>query len=108
MSMSGFLYRRGLARIGAKVATAGIRIAALGLAQISPSHWYRVAGLLMTLMIAGAGWAQTQAGSTHKGPPQSVIHGPSYYPPYAAILLDDNSGLGVHEATADEPSNPPL
>src|SRR5262245_16098281 len=106
MSMSGFLYRRGLARIGAKVATAGIRIAALGLAQISPSHWYRVAGLLMTLMIAGAGWDQTQAGSAHNGPPQRVIHGPNYHPPYAAILVDDKSGFVLHEVSADEPRHP--
>ena len=70
--MGGLLYHHGLARIGANVATAGIRVAALGLAQISPLHWYRVAGLLMTLLIAGAGWDQTQAGSPRNGPPQRV------------------------------------
>jgi D-alanyl-D-alanine carboxypeptidase len=104
--MSGFLYHRGLARIGADVATAEIRIAALGLAQISPSHWLRVAGLLMTLMIAGAGWDQTQARSPRNGPPQRVIHGPNYHPPYAAIVVDDKSGFLLHEVSADEPRHP--
>jgi D-alanyl-D-alanine carboxypeptidase len=104
--MGGLLYHLGLARIGANVATAGIRVAALGLAQISPLHWYRVAGLLMTLLIAGAGWDQTQAGSPRNGPPQRVIHGPNYHPPYAAIVVDDKSGSVLHEVSADEPRHP--
>jgi D-alanyl-D-alanine carboxypeptidase len=104
--MGGLLYHHGLARIGANVATAGIRVATLGLAQISPSHWYRVAGLLMTLLIADAGWDQTQAGSPRNGPPQRVIHGPNYHPPYAAIVVDDKSGSVLHEVSADEPRHP--
>ena len=104
--MSGFLYHRGAARIGANVAPARIRIAALGLAQISPSHWLRVAGLLITLMIAGAGWDQTQARSPRNDPPQRVIHGPNYRPPYAAIVVDDKSGFVLHEVSADEPRHP--
>jgi D-alanyl-D-alanine carboxypeptidase len=104
--MSGFLYHHGLARIGANVATAGIRIAALGLAQISNSRWLRVAGLLIMLMIAGAGWDQTQARSPGNGPPQRVIHGPNYHPPYAAIVIDDKSGFVLHEVSADEPRHP--
>jgi D-alanyl-D-alanine carboxypeptidase len=104
--MSGFPYHHGLARIGANVATAGIRIAALGLAQISNSRWLRVAGLLIMLMIAGAGWDQTQARSPGNGPPQRVIHGPNYHPPYAAIVIDDKSGFVLHEVSADEPRHP--
>jgi hypothetical protein len=46
------------------------RIASTGLPQILPSHWLRVVALLITLMIAGAGWDQTQAGS-----PRTIPHG---------------------------------
>jgi D-alanyl-D-alanine carboxypeptidase len=60
----------------------------------------------MTLLIAGAGWDQTQAGSPRNGPPQRVIHGPNYHPPYAAIVVDDKSGSVLHEVSADEPRHP--
>ena len=104
--MSGLRYYRGAARIRANVVSAGIRIASMSLPQISPSHWLRVAGLLMTVMIAGAGWDQTQARSPRSGPPQRVIHGPNYHPPYAAIVVDDKSGFLLHEVSADEPRHP--
>jgi D-alanyl-D-alanine carboxypeptidase len=70
------------------------------------SHWLRVVGLLITLMIAGAGWDQTQARSPRKDPPKRVIHGPNYRPPYAAIVVDDKSGFVLHEVSADEPRHP--
>jgi D-alanyl-D-alanine carboxypeptidase len=72
----------------------------------SPSHWLRVVGLLAALMIAGAGWSETQARSPRKDPPQRVIHGPNYHPPYAAIVVDDKSGFVLHEISADEPRHP--
>ena len=78
----------------------------MGLAQVSPAHWLRVAGLLIALMIAGAGWDQTQARSPRKDPPQRPIHGPNYHPPYAAIVVDDKSGFVLHEISADEPRHP--
>ena len=78
----------------------------MGLAQVSPAHWLRVAGLLIALMIAGAGWDQTQAGSARNGPPQRAIHGPNYHPPYAAIVIDDKSGFVLHEVSPDEPRHP--
>ena len=96
--MSGLDYDRGAPRIGANVAPARI--------QISPSYWLRVAGLLITLMIAGAGWDQTEARSPRNHPPQRVIHGPDYRPPYAAIVVDDKSGFVLHELSADEPRHP--
>src|SRR5207247_7856545 len=80
--------------------------ASTGLAQISPSHWLRVAGLLITVMIASAGWDQTQARSQRNDPPKRVIHGPNYHPPYAAIVVDDKSGFVLHEVSADEPRHP--
>src|SRR5262249_29157117 len=75
-------------------------------ARISPSHWLRVTGLLVTIMIAGAGWNQTEARASRNGPPKRVIHGPNYRPPYAAIVVDDKSGFVLHEVSADEPRHP--
>ena len=104
--MSGLGYDRGATRIRANAVSARIRIASMGLAQISPSHWLRVIGLLITLMIAGAGWDQTEARSPRNDSPQRVIHGPNYRPPYAAIVVDDKSGFVLHEVSADEPRHP--
>src|SRR5262245_62422227 len=70
MSVSGLGYDLGAARVRANVAPGRIWTASMGLAQVSPSHWLRVAGLLLTLMIAGAGWSETQARSPRKDPPQ--------------------------------------
>jgi D-alanyl-D-alanine carboxypeptidase len=80
------------------------RIASIRLAQISP--WLRVVGLLATLMIVGAGWDQAEARSPRHDPPKRAIHGPNYRPPYAAIVVDDKSGLVLHEVDADEPRHP--
>jgi D-alanyl-D-alanine carboxypeptidase len=80
-------------------------IASMGLAP-SPSHWLRVAGLLMTLLIACAGWDQAEARSPRNDPPRRVIHGPNYRPPYAAIVVDDKSGFVLHEVSADDPRHP--
>src|SRR5262245_11553529 len=77
-----------------------------GLRYDRASHWLRVVGLLVTLMIAGAGWDETQARSPRKDPPKRVIHGPNYRPPYAAIVVDDKSGFVLHEVGADEPRRP--
>ncbi len=104
--MSGLGYGRRAARIRAISAPARIWIASVGLAQILPPHWVRVAGLLIALMIVGAGWDQTEARSPRKDPPQRVIHGPNYRPPYAAIVVDDKSGFVLHEVSADEPRHP--
>ena len=96
--MSGLGCDRGAARIRVNVAPAR--------ARISPSHWLRVTGLLVTIMVAGAGWNQTEARASRNGPPKRVIHGPNYRPPYAAIVVDDKSGFVLHEVSADEPRHP--
>ena len=80
-------------------------IASISLVQISPSRWLRVVGLLATLMI-GASWDQAEARSPRNDPPKRVIHGPNYRPPYAAIVVDDKSGLVLHEADADQSRHP--
>ena len=104
--MSGRCYDCGAARIRANAAPARIWIASTGSAQISPLHWLRVAGLLITLMVACAGWDQTEARSPRNDPPRRVIHGPNYRPPYAAIVVDDKSGFVLHEVSADDPRHP--
>jgi D-alanyl-D-alanine carboxypeptidase len=104
--VSGLRCDRGAARIRADGAPARTWIASMGLARVSPSHWLRIAGLLTALMIAGAGWNETQARSPRNDPPRRVIHGPNYRPPYAAIVIDDKSGFALHELSADEPRHP--
>jgi D-alanyl-D-alanine carboxypeptidase len=42
---------------------------------------------------------------THR-PHKRAIHGASYRPPYAAIVVDDNSGQVLHEADPDSPRHP--
>src|SRR5262245_20418646 len=96
MAVSGLGYDRGAAGIRANIAPERIWIA-------SPSHWVRVAGVLLTLMIVGAAWTQAEARSPRKDPPRRPIHGPNYHPPYAAIVVDDKSGFVLHEISADEP-----
>jgi D-alanyl-D-alanine carboxypeptidase len=75
------------------------------MAHLSRLHWLPVAGLLATLTISGAGWDQAQARASRTASPRA-IHGPSYRPPYAAIVLDDKSGQVLHEDHADEPRHP--
>jgi D-alanyl-D-alanine carboxypeptidase len=102
--MSGLAGDRNAAIIRANVASVGPCIAAM--ARVSPSHWLRVAGVLIAIMAAGAGWNQAEARSPRKEPPKRVVHGPNYHPPYAAIVVDDKSGFVLHEAGADEPRHP--
>ena len=97
---------RAAAKTGANVVSARRWITSLGFAQISPRHRLRVAGLLIPLMIASAGWNETQARSPRNEPPKRVVHGPNYRPPYAAIVVDDKSGFVLHEVSADEPRHP--
>ena len=104
--MSGLGYDRGAAGISANIAPARRWTASIGLAQTSPSHWLRVSGLLVMLMIVGAVWTPTEARSPRKEPPKRPIHGPNYRPPYAAIVIDDKSGFVLHEVSADEPRHP--
>ena len=44
--------------------------------------------------------------SAHRPSPGRVLHGPDFNPPYADILVDDNSGQVLHETSADSPRHP--
>ena len=80
----------------------------MGSARISRSHWLALAGLVATLTIAAAGCdpAQARVKSKRDHPRPRAIHGPSYHPPYADIVVDDKSGLVLHEVNPDEPRHP--
>jgi D-alanyl-D-alanine carboxypeptidase len=82
--------------------------AAMGSARISRSHWLALAGLVATLAIAAASCdpAQARVKSKRDHHRPRAIHGPSYHPPYADIVVDDKSGLVLHQVSADEPRHP--
>ena len=80
----------------------------MGSARISRSYWLVLAGLVATLTIAAASCdpAQARVKSKRDHARPRAIHGPNYHPPYADIVVDDKSGLVLHEVNADEPRHP--
>jgi D-alanyl-D-alanine carboxypeptidase len=77
-------------------------------ARISRSRWLAFAGVVaaLTITVAGSDQAQARAKSKRDHARPRAIHGPNYRPPYAAIVVDDKSGLVLHEASADESRHP--
>ena len=76
-------------------------------AQRSRSRWLAFASVVAALTIAVAGSDQAQARAKPKRDARPrAIHGPSYHPPYAAIVVDDKSGAVLHDVGADEPRHP--
>jgi D-alanyl-D-alanine carboxypeptidase len=82
-------------------------------------------GLLAMLSFTGGEWNRAQARGTpghaahpahdtngaaheaHKGGGRhGVLHGSNYHPPYAAIVVDDNTDQTIYEVNADEPRHP--
>ena len=100
----------------------------MSLRHVSPGHWLAGVGLLAILTFAGGDWNRAQArgsgahaahpankdakGATreaHKGGKHGVrapLHGSNYHPPYAAIVVDDNTDQTIYEVNADEPRHP--
>ncbi len=80
----------------------------MGAARISRSRWLALAGLVATLTITAASCDPAEARAKSKRDPHRprAIHGPNYHPPYADIVVDDKSGLVLHEVSADEPRRP--
>jgi D-alanyl-D-alanine carboxypeptidase len=76
-------------------------------AQRSRSRWLAFASVVaaLTVAVAGSDQAQARAKSKRDARPRA-IHGPSYHPPYAAIVIDDKSGAVRHEVGPDEPRHP--
>jgi D-alanyl-D-alanine carboxypeptidase len=73
-----------------------------------------VVGAVTTLTVAGAGWNEAGAKARHQSHPRQqaravqprVVQGAYSRPPYAAIVVDDNSGEVLHAAMADDPRHP--
>jgi D-alanyl-D-alanine carboxypeptidase len=79
----------------------------MGWAPTSRARWLALAGLAATLTIAGAGLDQAEARAKSKRDARPrAVHGPNYHPPYAAIVVDDKSGLVLHEVSAEAPRHP--
>jgi D-alanyl-D-alanine carboxypeptidase len=100
----------------------------MSLRHVSPGHWLAGVGLLAMLTFAGGDWNRAQARSTpahaahpankdakgaareaHKGGKHGVrapLHGSNYHPPYAALVVDDNTDQTIYEVNADEPRHP--
>jgi D-alanyl-D-alanine carboxypeptidase len=99
----------------------------MSLRHVSPGHCLAGVGLLAILTFAGGDWnraqARTGAHAAHpankdakgaarearKGGKHGVhapLHGSNYHPPYAAIVVDDNTDQTIFEANADEPRHP--
>jgi D-alanyl-D-alanine carboxypeptidase len=73
-----------------------------------------VAGLLAVFAMSASGWDQADAArpakhaAGHKAAKgrKHVLHGPNYHPPYAAIVIDDNTAQILHDENIDEPRHP--
>ena len=61
---------------------------------------------LAILTVAWVGWDEAEARAARQQPRERAVHGPSYRPPYAAIVVDDNSGEVLHAQWADDPRHP--
>ncbi len=96
----------------------------MSLRHVLPGHCLAGVGLLAILTFAGGDGNRAQARATpghgaraahdtkgaaheaHKGGRHGVLHGSSYHPPYAAIVVDDNTDQTIYEVNADEPRHP--
>lgn len=78
----------------------------------SIARWRRLAGggLILALALSVTNWDMAQARSpghqrraaTHK----RVVHGRNYNPPYAAIVIDAETGQILHQENANAPRHP--
>ena len=65
---------------------------------------------VLALSLAGLSCERAAARASHQNAKHEgrhhVVHGSDYRPPYAAIVVDANSGQVLHVANADEPRHP--
>jgi D-alanyl-D-alanine carboxypeptidase len=104
--------------------TIGTRSASMSSGHVVLARRLAAVGLAI-LAVAWAGWDEAEARTARQQekqqqvkqqpakqqqakqqPRQRAVHGPSYRPPYAAIVVDDNSGEVLHAQMADEPRHP--
>jgi D-alanyl-D-alanine carboxypeptidase len=91
----------------------------MSLRHVSTAHLVGVS-LLATSALWGIGAAQALphpkaahdgqkaegAKEAHKGGRHGPLHGSNYHPPFAAVVVDDNTGQTIYEVNADEPRHP--
>jgi D-alanyl-D-alanine carboxypeptidase len=89
----------------------------MGWGLVTPSHRRAVVGLLAAAVVFG-GWDDAQARPRQQQQQQkqqartrapasvAIFRAASFGPRYAAIVIDDNSGQVLHEASADETRHP--
>jgi D-alanyl-D-alanine carboxypeptidase len=73
------------------------------------SYGFRVAALGMITVVAAAALTTTGAEAKKRGKSAKASHRAKvvrYIPPYAAIVVDANTGKVLHEANADAPRHP--
>jgi len=100
----------------------------MSLRHVSPAHCLAGVGLLAMLSFVGGDGNRAEARGTpahaarsahdakgdakgagheaRKGGRHGVLHGSNYHPPYAAIVVDDNTDQTIYEVNADEPRHP--
>jgi D-alanyl-D-alanine carboxypeptidase len=95
----------------------------MSLPYVSRRQYLAGVGLLAALAVAGVDWngAQARGASKHAAHARAahpvskhgkheahrrVAHGADYHPPFAAIVVDDNTGQAIYEVNADEPRHP--
>jgi hypothetical protein len=102
----------------------------MNLRHVSPGYRLAGIGVLATLAFAGVegnrahargtpahvaheGAHDTNKGAAHEahkggrhGVQKHALHGSDYHPPFAAIVVDDNTGQTLYEVNADEPRHP--
>jgi D-alanyl-D-alanine carboxypeptidase len=81
------------------------------LGHLLAAHRVAAVGLLGVLTVAWASADQAEARAPrkqahHQRSVQRAVHGPDYRPPYADIVVDDNSGEVLHAMMADDPRHP--
>jgi D-alanyl-D-alanine carboxypeptidase len=73
------------------------------------SYGFRIAALGMITVVAAASLTTTTAEAKKRGKSAKSSHRAKvvrYIPPYAAIVVDANSGKVLHESNADAPRHP--
>jgi len=65
-----------------------------------------VALATIAVLVLGADAGDARLRPHPHGVAHRAIHGADYHPPYAALVVDDNSGQVLHEVSPDEPRHP--
>jgi D-alanyl-D-alanine carboxypeptidase len=82
------------------------RLVALGLLSTS-AVWGLGANVALAAPHPKVAKAEGAKEGGHKGGGRhGVVHGSNYHPPFAAIVVDDNTGQTIYEVNADEPRHP--